>query len=382
MNKICIYAICKNESKFVDQWFKNVMPADYIAILDTGSTDGTYEKLQEYQSKYPDKIIVKQKKYKQWRFDVARNDSMKLVPEDANILMSTDFDELLTDGWADAIRSNWKPETNRGFYKYAWSHNSAGEGTDIFVYDKIHDRNYHWIFPVHEVLWPNDGFDVNTASGIQFDSFMLHHYPDNTKSRSSYMALLQLSAAENPDNCHVMHLLAREYYNLGDLNTALEKYLAVLNMEKIDVPEYRLVLLDALLQVAQIYKAQNNYDETIWYCHEFIKEDPTYKEPYYILAEIFNEMNMPVLAEAMCLTADKYGTRKYTWVEKSCTWTSWGHDCMGVAQCKLGNYDAAIDCAREVIKHEPKNLQAYKNYSVYLEAKNKEISKKMEQLAQ
>lgn len=382
MNKICIYAICKNESKFVDQWFKNVMPADYIAILDTGSTDGTYEKLQEYQSKYPDKIIVKQKKYDQWRFDVARNDSMNLCPADANILMSTDFDELLTDGWADSIRSNWTPDTNRGYYKYAWSHNDAGEGTNIFIYDKLHDRNYHWIFPVHEVLWPNDDFDDTQTKVIQFDSFQLHHYPDPEKSRSDYMRLLTISAEENPDNCHVQHLFAREFYHIGDLDTALDKYLAVLDMEKIDNPEYNMVLLDTLLQVAYIYKAKDNYDEVVWYCHEFIKEDPTYKEPYYLLADIYNEQEMPVLAEAMCLAAEKYGTRKYTWVEQDNTWTSRGADCMGVTQYKLGNYDAAIDCAREVIKHEPKNLQAYKNYSVYLEAKNKEISKKMEQLAQ
>lgn len=130
------------------------MPADYIAVLDTGSTDGTYEKLKEYAEKYPGKVFIKQKKYKQWRFDKARNDSMQLCPADANILMSTDFDELLSDGWADSIRNNWTETTNRGYYKYAWSHNDAGEGTNIFMYDKLHDRNYHWVFPVHEVLWP------------------------------------------------------------------------------------------------------------------------------------------------------------------------------------------------------------------------------------
>ena len=43
--KIAIYAICKNEIKFVDQWIKSMIEADYICVLDTGSTDGTYEKL-------------------------------------------------------------------------------------------------------------------------------------------------------------------------------------------------------------------------------------------------------------------------------------------------------------------------------------------------
>ena len=45
--KICVYAICKNESKFISQWLDNMSEADYIVVLDTGSTDGTYEKLKE-----------------------------------------------------------------------------------------------------------------------------------------------------------------------------------------------------------------------------------------------------------------------------------------------------------------------------------------------
>ena len=45
-NKICIYAICKDEIKFVDKWLNSMSEADYIVVLDTGSTDGTYEKLK------------------------------------------------------------------------------------------------------------------------------------------------------------------------------------------------------------------------------------------------------------------------------------------------------------------------------------------------
>ena len=46
-NKICVYTICKNEIKFIDRWFNSVKEADYICVLDTGSTDGSFEKLQK-----------------------------------------------------------------------------------------------------------------------------------------------------------------------------------------------------------------------------------------------------------------------------------------------------------------------------------------------
>ena len=45
---------------------------------------------------------IKQEEIKPWRFDVARNESMKLIPEDADILVCTDLDEtLIPDFWDD-----------------------------------------------------------------------------------------------------------------------------------------------------------------------------------------------------------------------------------------------------------------------------------------
>ena len=68
--------------------------ADYIVVLDTGSIDGTYEKLKQ-DSRV---TVIKQEVITPWRFDVARNESMKLIPKDADILVCTDFDELFEPG--------------------------------------------------------------------------------------------------------------------------------------------------------------------------------------------------------------------------------------------------------------------------------------------
>ena len=43
--KISVYAISKNESKFVDRWMDSMSEADEIVVLDTGSEDDTVEKL-------------------------------------------------------------------------------------------------------------------------------------------------------------------------------------------------------------------------------------------------------------------------------------------------------------------------------------------------
>ena len=67
--KICVYAICKNESKFVGRWLDSMSEADYIVVLDTGSDDDTYEMLKAD----PRVTRVERASISPWRFDVARN---------------------------------------------------------------------------------------------------------------------------------------------------------------------------------------------------------------------------------------------------------------------------------------------------------------------
>ena len=43
---ICVYAIAKNEAAFVDRFCDAAADADSIAVLDTGSTDDTVERLR------------------------------------------------------------------------------------------------------------------------------------------------------------------------------------------------------------------------------------------------------------------------------------------------------------------------------------------------
>lgn len=45
--KVCVYAICKNEEQFVERWMNSMSEADRVVVLDTGSEDGTVEKLRE-----------------------------------------------------------------------------------------------------------------------------------------------------------------------------------------------------------------------------------------------------------------------------------------------------------------------------------------------
>lgn len=145
--KIVVYAICKNESKFVDRWVDSMQEANEIVVLDTGSEDDTVARLSDRGVKVTERII------RPWRFDVARNASLELVPEDADVCVCTDLDEVFHPGWRKAIEQAWKDKVNQLRYRYTWNFNADGSEGYVFYIEKIHARKgFYWAGAVHEVL--------------------------------------------------------------------------------------------------------------------------------------------------------------------------------------------------------------------------------------
>ena len=366
--KICVYAICKNELKFVDKWLDNMSEADYIVVLDTGSTDGTYEKLKED----PRVTKVVKKQIKPWRFDVARNESMKLAPEDADFLVCTDFDELFHAGWAKEVRETIENYSDQGLsrilYNYAWSHDQAGNPTDIFKYDKIHTRDYHWVFPVHEVLSPIEDDFKEVAADIS-DTVMLEHFRDLSKPRAYYFDLLKLACEENPNDSHTRMLLAREYLLNNDHDNALAEYLNVAEMPDIDDENKHLVLIETLGRIASLYITKDEYNHAIWYATEFLRADSSYREPYFIMAEIYNAMGLYKLAIKTVEAGIDSSVRHYSWVERANTWTTWSDDILAVSYAGLGQVDEAISHTEACLEHYPNDVRLLQNYNKLLKAK-------------
>ena len=124
--KIIVYAVCKNESKFVNRWMDSMAEADAVVVLDTGSSDDTVEKLRRRGA------TVEQAEILPWRFDTARNRSLALVPDDADICVCTDLDEVFHPGWRAALEAAWTPGTQQARYRYTWSFRPDGSAGVVF----------------------------------------------------------------------------------------------------------------------------------------------------------------------------------------------------------------------------------------------------------
>jgi len=199
-----------------------VSEADLVVVTDTGSSDATIERLRARGA------IVHTALISPWRFDTARNVAMDHIPQDMDICVSNDLDEIFEPGWREKLETAWQNGHTRARYQFIWSHGKDAGGFKQYPMEKIHSRHgYRWIHPVHEVLAYSGPGPENT---VVIPTLILHHYPDMTKPRSQYLPLLELSAQENPLDDRVAFWLGREYsyYGLHDKCIAqLTRYLAM-----------------------------------------------------------------------------------------------------------------------------------------------------------
>jgi len=216
--KIVVYTIAKNEEQFVERWAKSCEDADYRFILDTGSTDKTLERATALG------VTVASATINPWRFDIARNTSLSLLPADADICIALDMDEVLLPGWREELEKISENVT-RPRYKYTWSWNEDGTPGLEYGGDKIHRRNgYRWHHPVHEVIVADRIEEVQEWTNLE-----IHHYPDHSKSRGQYFPLLELAVKEDPSNDRNQYYLAREYFFNNMFDKATETFKTHLN---------------------------------------------------------------------------------------------------------------------------------------------------------
>ena len=342
--KVCVYAITKNEEKFVRRWFDSMKEADKIIVLDTGSTDNTVSLLKELG------VDVYEKEIKPWRFDVARNESLKLVPDDYEICVCTDLDEVFETGWKEKILKSWQEDATRLKYTYNWSFDEYGHPATTYLLNKIHKRNeYVWTHPVHEVLTP-----LNSEKEIFCKDIILNHYPDKTKSRNSYLPLLELSVKENSEDDRNMHYLGREYMYYLRWDECIETLKKHLNLKSATWKDERCA---SMRFIARSYRAKNEIKNAIDWYEKAINEAPYLRESYIELAYLYYEEQDYLKGYFYLKRALEIKEKSNSYINEEFAWNSFPYDLLSVCAFNLELYDEALLNVKKALEIDKDNLR-------------------------
>jgi hypothetical protein len=335
--KICVYAISKNEAHFVERFCASAKDADLILIADTGSDDGLPEEARKHGAVVHDICITP------WRFDLARNAALALVPRDFDICISLDIDEVLEPGWREEIERVWvKGHTTRLRYMFDW-----GCGIQ-FYYEKIHAKHgYMWHHPCHEYPIPDGRI---TEIWAHTDKLIATHHPDPTKSRGQYMDLLELSVKEDPHCPRNAFYYARELsFNARwqEAVDACKSYLALPRATWMNERCY------AYRVMGRCYSELGQPEEAERAFQMAASEAPNTREPWCELAMLMYRQSRWEESFAYAMRALRIVDRQMVYTCDPAVWGAQPHDLAAIAAWHMGLADVAIEQGEKAVELAP-----------------------------
>ena len=220
------YTILKNEIKYIEKWLYYTEKFDYRVLLDTGSTDGSWELLQEYAEKDKN-LILEQQTFTPWNFSVARNYNLGMIPEHVEWCLSPDLDEYFSINVLEGMKQM--------LMKHPEVHNMSTTRLDLYTAEvfvgppkllpsnKIHRRHdYIWYSSIYEHLqWTHKGTQ-EIELHLQ-DVYLIHDQDFKKQERSPlYLKMLVEEYETNPSNCWTLWFLVNHYFKEQDLDNFIK----------------------------------------------------------------------------------------------------------------------------------------------------------------
>jgi glycosyltransferase involved in cell wall biosynthesis len=201
--KIAVYTIALNEAAHAERWADSAVDADYRIVADTGSTDDTVERLAKAG------VTVHRIAVRPWRFDVARNTAMAIIPADVDVCCTMDMDRFLEPGWRQKLEAAWTPGTT-ALYSRVVYRASADDPVILrgWPSKSFHHRwGYRFTRPVHEAL----SYSGQEVTRDCLDIVMCEVQDHSKETRRQYLPLMELAHKEDPNDAQICFWLGRDY---------------------------------------------------------------------------------------------------------------------------------------------------------------------------
>ena len=354
--KIAIYTIMRDESKHCERYMKGAEDADEVIILDTGSTDDSVMRMRQLGASVHEAII------QPWRFDVARNKCLDLVPDDVDVCLSVDLDEIPSKGWRDIVEKKWVHGINRGTYWHKMiTSDDIGDPAqgERYYHSKLHSRHgYFWVKPVHEEV------RAKGPESVSFFDFYILHKQDLSKSRSFYLDLLLQTVKEDPLDTIAYHVIIVDYFKLGDYVKSLRYCQHVVdNLRAHDL--YAAHICHIAAQCCMKLYGDDSEEVMKWQ-ERAVLECPWYREPWFQLAKICYNRKDFVRASRFANNALKLQERHWTATSDHAAWDGNLELIAAISANMIGEKKEADKIFTTALRVHPKSVTLAKEYATFL----------------
>src|SRR4051794_33564344 len=155
--------IVKDAVDRIEACLASIRPyVDEVALYDTGSTDGTFERVSELAARADAGQAALRLERGEWRSDFAwaRAQSFALASPEAEWLLWVDADDVLMGGeWLRPLVAEAPLDVDGFAFYYDYARDPDGNTLVSLWRERIVRRSaeYRWVGRVHEILRPPDG---------------------------------------------------------------------------------------------------------------------------------------------------------------------------------------------------------------------------------
>jgi glycosyltransferase involved in cell wall biosynthesis len=355
--KVAVYTIALNEAAHAERWANSAVDADYRIVADTGSTDDTVERLTAAG------VIVHRIAVRPWRFDVARNAAMALIPADVDVCCTMDMDRFLEPGWRPKLEAAWTPETTALYCRVSYRA-TAEDPAELrgWPAKNFHHRwGYRFNRPVHEALVFTGEREVTGDS----NGIVMVEVQDHAKdTRRQYLPLMELAHKEDPNDAQICFWLGRDYMWAGQSEQGSELLQRYLALPTSTWGEER--------SEAMRYLARMQPDKRMSWLDKARIEAPHRREIWLDLAEeLHGQADWSNLFWA-CVNGIEKTHRTGSYLDDGHCWGFRLFDLGAIASWHLNAMDRAVEWGRKALELDPDN-QRLKNNLEYFVQRQKEV---------
>jgi tetratricopeptide (TPR) repeat protein len=347
--KIAVYTIALNEAAHVERWANSAVDADYRIVADTGSDDDTVERLMRAG------VTVHRIAIRPWRFDLARNAAMSLIPSDVDVCCTMDMDMYLEPGWRPKLEAAWKSDTTALYCSMALRSNAEDpEPTKTYPSRSFHARwGYRFRRPVHEALSYN-GEEVSPSCL----DIVMNHLRTTPTNHERYLALMEQAHREDPDDAQICFWLGRDYMWAKRNERAIELLQRYLTLPSSTWREER--------SEAMRYLARMQLDQKMAWLEKARMEAPHRRETWLDLTEEFHGQADWLNLFWACSNGIEKTHRTGSYLDDASCWGFRLFDLGAIAAWHLNTMDLAVQWGQKALELDPNNQRLKNNLDFFI----------------